>query len=343
MRIRVTGTALAIAIAVTSAVCFAGQGVLIPGESGCPERVAWAKTPDVLAAYTLATGESLVRAIDVNGYSRVRLKIGAEGVLPGEVVNVGMRFGPVGNEARGEYGVHQQAIGTALALGESAPNQTATVLGPTLFLSFENRTGHEVVIPASVQQIAWPPISVGQLPRTSLVISGEEMSSAQGLTIVPFLQGQAPAGVSAAQTVEAVHRQAGLAIATPPLLASGVGDLANTLPLDAVETQNADGFLHFAGAQPSEPALRRAFYVAVYGLVRGKPSRAVRQAPLAGTTTAKASFVEEDLRRAASPSLRRLLAVASIVRNPLSGLRHPPQNLRVSLFPRPRVEWSKRF
>ena len=66
MRMRMTGAALAIAIAVAASASLARQGTRVRGRQGPAERA---------------------------------------GVLPGEVVDVGMRFGPVGNETRGAFGL----------------------------------------------------------------------------------------------------------------------------------------------------------------------------------------------------------------------------------------------
>lgn len=79
------------------------------------------------------------------------------------------------------------------------------------------------------------------------VIIGEEISTRDGHVIGLFLQDWIAPGSSAAETVDAIHAQGGLAIAAHPYTSwmkfaglVGVGDLIKSLPFDAVETRNSN-------------------------------------------------------------------------------------------------------
>jgi anti-anti-sigma factor len=79
------------------------------------------------------------------------------------------------------------------------------------------------------------------------VIVGEEVTSRDGHIVGLFLEAVVPPGLSAADTVTAIHAQGGLAIAVHPYThlmefagLKGVGDLMLSLPFDAVETRNAN-------------------------------------------------------------------------------------------------------
>ncbi len=79
------------------------------------------------------------------------------------------------------------------------------------------------------------------------VIVGEEVTSRDGHVIALFLKEWIPPGMSAADTVRAVHEQGGLAIAAHPYTnlmrwtgLVGVGDLIRTVPFDGVETRNSN-------------------------------------------------------------------------------------------------------
>ena len=81
------------------------------------------------------------------------------------------------------------------------------------------------------------------------VIVGTEVTSAEGEIIGLFMQRDVPKGLSAAETIDRIHAQGGLAIAAHPyahILAwagksgmRGVGRLIETLPFDGVEVRNA--------------------------------------------------------------------------------------------------------
>jgi len=149
MRSWILGGAMALALAVAVSASFADKASRAEKPGGRPEKIEWAKAPTVLASYSLPAGKSVVRAVQVSGYSQVRLQLRAKGIMGGEVVNVGLRFGAVGDELRGDYAI-QGAIAPTMVLGDSAMDRTEPVLAPILYLSLENRTGHEVAITALV-------------------------------------------------------------------------------------------------------------------------------------------------------------------------------------------------
>jgi predicted metal-dependent phosphoesterase TrpH len=83
------------------------------------------------------------------------------------------------------------------------------------------------------------------------VIVGEEVSSRQGHILGIFLEGPVRPGLSAAATVDEIHRQGGLAVAAHPFWRTrrmaerfggpvhGIGWLAADLDFDAVEVENS--------------------------------------------------------------------------------------------------------
>lgn len=90
------------------------------------------------------------------------------------------------------------------------------------------------------------------------VIVGEEVSTREGHVIGLFLQEWIPPGLTAARTVEEIHRQGGVAIAAHPYTnlmrwnsLVGVGDLIRSLPFDAVEVRNAN-FTEFRANRKAE-------------------------------------------------------------------------------------------
>jgi hypothetical protein len=149
MRSWVLGAATALALAVAVSGSFADKASRAEKPGGRPEKIVWAKAPTVLASYSLPAGKSVVPAVRVSGYSQVRLQLRGKGIMPREVVNVGLRFGPVGDELRGDYEI-QREIAPTMVLGDSAMDRTEPVLGPILYLSFENKAGHAVAISALV-------------------------------------------------------------------------------------------------------------------------------------------------------------------------------------------------
>ena len=79
------------------------------------------------------------------------------------------------------------------------------------------------------------------------VIVGEEISTREGHVVGLFLQHWIPPGLPAAETIDRIHDQGGLAIAVHPYThwlpftgLKGVKDLILRLPFDAVETRNGN-------------------------------------------------------------------------------------------------------
>jgi predicted metal-dependent phosphoesterase TrpH len=71
------------------------------------------------------------------------------------------------------------------------------------------------------------------------IVVGTEVTSADGHVLALFVDRDVPQGLSARETVEIVHERGGLAIAPHPYFPwAGLGDLAATLPFDAVEVAN---------------------------------------------------------------------------------------------------------
>jgi predicted metal-dependent phosphoesterase TrpH len=73
------------------------------------------------------------------------------------------------------------------------------------------------------------------------VILGEEVSTRDGHVVGLFLTERIPPGMSAEETISAIHEQDGLAVAAHPFRRpgrEGVATLAASLPFDAVEVLN---------------------------------------------------------------------------------------------------------
>jgi predicted metal-dependent phosphoesterase TrpH len=103
-------------------------------------------------------------------------------------------------------------------------------------------------------------VRAGRIPADFVVIVGEEVSAKEGHIGALFLERTIPDGLSAAETIAAIHAQGGIAVAAHPMLASGVGALAGTLPFDAVESANAVELLRFAAGPAAGWMKRTAFY-----------------------------------------------------------------------------------
>ena len=93
------------------------------------------------------------------------------------------------------------------------------------------------------------------------VIVAEEVTSSDGHILGLFLKDWVPPGMDAERTIEAIHRQGGIAIAAHPYTSMmrflgliGVGDLIRTLPFDAVEVRNSN----FTEVLANRKAARRA-------------------------------------------------------------------------------------
>jgi len=108
-------------------------------------------------------------------------------------------------------------------------------------------TDHDTVAGSLVAQAYWRrfPQDFGRLE----VITGAEVTSADGDILALFIEDDIPPGLSAAETVERIHAQGGLAVAAHPyafmfgLLGldgmKGVGDQISTVDFDGVEVRNA--------------------------------------------------------------------------------------------------------
>jgi predicted metal-dependent phosphoesterase TrpH len=208
-------------------------------------------------------------------------------------------------------------------------------------------------------------VSRHKLPETFFVIQGEEISSSDGHIIGLFLDQEIPAGMTAYQTIRAIHAQGGIAIAAHPLLPHSVGKLANTLPFDAIETMNAAEKLHYALVGGQAQKHRSAFYEAVvkprmgasdahdpdsvaecYTLVNCDPTpEAVRAAILSGQTTPVASISDEDERSMMRHGLPHILALYERATNlsPLVKRLMHTENVSFTLSPKPVFSWTKKF
>ena len=210
----------------------------------------------------------------------------------------------------------------------------------------------------------------GKIPATFFVIPGEEVSSSDGHIIGLFLKREVPSGMGADRTIDEIHEQGGIAIAAHPKLDDGVGDLANTLPFDAVETSNGAEDLHFALKGRGE-SQRAAFYATVikphigasdahdpdlvatdYTLLPGcsPNAEAVRAAILAGKCTPVSRADDLKLMHSIRSGLPRLVfAFNSLFGSDVGALGMSLKKVtgadqaRVTLLPRPYVFLSKRF
>ena len=143
------------------------------------------------------------------------------------------------------------------------------------------------------------------------LIVGEEISSREGHIVGLFLREAIVPGMSAAETIAAIHDQGGLAFAPHPFFndrpwrsrrkMDSVGALAGTLPFDAIEVDNSTPFLEWANlrAQRFAACLRRPALGASdahiltaigksYTTFPGYSAAALRQAIKAGTCQAGA-------------------------------------------------------
>lgn len=79
------------------------------------------------------------------------------------------------------------------------------------------------------------------------IIIGSEITSSDGHVLGLFLSRDVEPGMSAEETIAAVHDQGGLAIAAHPYaLALGVGDKAAELPFDGVEITNGSPLMEWS-------------------------------------------------------------------------------------------------
>lgn len=97
------------------------------------------------------------------------------------------------------------------------------------------------------------------------VIVGEEVTSKDGHVLGLFLKEWVPPGMSAKDTVAAIHEQDGIAIAAHPYTnvmrwngLVGVGDLILEVPFDAIETRNSNFTEVFANRKAARKARGKA-------------------------------------------------------------------------------------
>ena len=207
-------------------------------------------------------------------------------------------------------------------------------------------------------------IRKGRLPSGFFVIPGEEVSSSDGHIIGIFLTDQIPAGRSAEWTIREIHRQGGIAIAAHPLLPRSLGQLANTLQFDAVETENAAEKLHYALASRESREQRAKFYDVVtkprigssdahdpqsvgecYTLAKcAATPEAVRTAMLEGEVSpAGVSDADEtSMVRRGLPHILALLETASDLTPWIRRITRN-DNFEMRLLPRPALFFSQKF
>ena len=89
------------------------------------------------------------------------------------------------------------------------------------------------------------------------IVVGEEVSSREGHILALFIERRVPPGLSATETLAAIHEQGGLAIAAHPFITTwavgaqeitmqGVGKRIATLPFDGVEIDNSTPLMGLA-------------------------------------------------------------------------------------------------
>ena len=97
------------------------------------------------------------------------------------------------------------------------------------------------------------------------VVIGTEVSTADGHVLALFVSHDVRPGMSAADTIAAVHDQGGVAVAAHPYsLAQGVGDLAIGLPFDGVEVLNGSPLMELSNLRAGR-RLARAGHALVGG------------------------------------------------------------------------------
>ncbi|HEY1420035.1 MAG TPA: CehA/McbA family metallohydrolase [Candidatus Dormibacteraeota bacterium] len=146
------------------------------------------------------------------------------------------------------------------------------------------------------------------------VIIGEEVSSADGHILGLFLKARVPPGLSAEETVAAIHRQGGLAVAAHPYWRHGstdrrgyiysVGEHVETVLFDAVEVLNGGPTPSMIAANRKATGVTRALRLTQVGgsdahvkhaigwahtRFEGGTARALRNSILTGTTRAARS------------------------------------------------------
>jgi predicted metal-dependent phosphoesterase TrpH len=139
---------------------------------------------------------------------------------------------------------------------------------PSDVLAWAARIGLDVVAITDHDTIEGAIIAreLARVRRGPEVIVGEEVSSRDGHILALFVETTIPAGMSAADTVGAIHEQRGLAVGAHPYWrtarldyrgrAYALGDLIAELDLDAIEVLNGGFTLSMLNAN------RRAAWVA---------------------------------------------------------------------------------
>lgn len=130
------------------------------------------------------------------------------------------------------------------------------------------------------------------------IVIGTEVSSDEGHILALFVDRDIPAGLSARDTIAAVHECGGLAVAAHPYSMSlGVGDLAAQLDFDGVEMVNGSPLMEVANARAARRLSGTAAahtggsdahvvgaIAGVHTLFPGRTAADLRAAILAGTT-----------------------------------------------------------
>jgi histidinol phosphatase-like PHP family hydrolase len=204
------------------------------------------------------------------------------------------------------------------------------------------------------------------LPADFLVIPGEEIGSKEGHVIGIFLTKEIPPGLSAKDTIRAIHEQGGIAIAAHPLLPDSLGNLANTLPFDGVESMNAAEELHFAQRGKCHDEKRGAFYASIdkpklgasdshdpqtlgvcYTLLKCETTaQGIREALLSSDVVAASGMTEENLRGLVRHGLPRALSLfESITDTTWLKKMTRSDDAGFSIFPDPGVRffWLRKF
>jgi len=154
------------------------------------------------------------------------------------------------------------------------------------------------------------------------VIPGEEVTSLDGHVLGLFLHELVPPGLSAEDTIRAIHEQRGVAVAAHPCRSTGVGSLAATAPFDAVELLNG------APTPRARAANRRAARLRLGGrTVTGGSDAHVREMVAACATafpgSDPADFREALLAGATRPVRRRVSLVPYLRYAGAKVARHP--------------------
>jgi hypothetical protein len=151
------------------------------------------------------------------------------------------------NKQQGSHGKADLHIHTIFSDGLMTPEVLVEYVVAKTDLSVIAITDHDTIAGALVAQAFCQRFhqDFGQLE----IIVGQEVTSADGDILALFINQEIDPGLSAAETIDAIHAAGGLAIAAHPCAVmtswlgmdgmKGVGRKMHTLPLDAVETRNA--------------------------------------------------------------------------------------------------------